>query len=213
MNSTKYNTENNILNVLNSKERILLDNYSNELLFEKEECIIKINSALHSVYYITEGMVKYKDANDKLFFIVGANDFVGLSSIFNDHKKIYSAYATKDTKIIQIDKTIIKKFILSNHPFLKSMMSYIENRQRFLTKQLFSYRNKRVNGAFASFLLMYENNLKHLTRREIGELIGYSRENISKVLHQFTEENYICEENNAIKITDKEALLSLSKFG
>ncbi|MBS9767046.1 MAG: Crp/Fnr family transcriptional regulator [Flavobacteriaceae bacterium] len=206
--------KNKLLKTLNKKEKDLLEMYSNEIFFEREEPIIKINSALHSVYFIEKGMVKYKDAEQKLYFIAGEDDFVGLPSLFNEKKKIYSAYAVKNTKIIQIEKSIVKKLISTNPLFLEEIMKIIGNRVMFFMNHL-CYRNKHINGALASFLLMYENKecLHNLTRKEIGELIGYSRENVSKALKGFLEEGLIKEENDCFKIIDMENLTKISKFG
>ncbi len=124
-----------LLKTLNNREKGLLEMYSNEIFFEKEEPIIKINSALHSVYYIEKGMIKYKDAEQKLYFIAGEDDFVGLPSLFNEKKKIYSAYAIKDSKIIQIEKKIIKKILSSNPLFLEELMKIIGNRVMFFMNQ------------------------------------------------------------------------------
>ncbi len=93
-------------------------------------------------------------------------------------------------------------------------MKIIGDRVMFFMNHL-SYRNKHINGALASFLLMYEDKkcLHNLTRKEIGELIGYSRENVTKAFKSFIEDNLIEEENGFIKIIDKENLKRIGKFG
>ncbi|CEN51398.1 cAMP regulatory protein (fragment) [Capnocytophaga canimorsus] len=67
----------------------------------------------------------------------------------------------------------------------------------------------------AHFLLEYSQKgfLKHLTRKEMGEMLGYSRENITKIIQTFIREGYIIEKNKQIIIANQSALEQLKKYG
>ncbi|WGU69251.1 helix-turn-helix domain-containing protein [Capnocytophaga canimorsus] len=47
----------------------------------------------------------------------------------------------------------------------------------------------------------------------MGEMLGYSRENITKIIQTFIREGYIIEKNKQIIITNQTALEQLKKYG
>mgnify|MGYP001045744888 FL=1 len=102
----------------------------------------------------------------------------------------------------------------SNSLFLGSVYRKNSTLNKKLISSLLDYRAKNLNGAFAAFLLQYDQeNSPELTRKEIGSLLGYSRENITKVVRSFIAEGIIEEDEKHIRIMDKNLLETLRKNG
>lgn len=199
---------------LTEKEKTILKNYCAVIAFEEEAMLFKNDSKLFSVYYILEGGIKLKN-NKEVFHILTKSEMIGLNFIFNPEPIMFSAYATPGTTIIQIDSSILKSFIMSNSQFLNHIFSRSGNYYQQLIINLLECRSKKLNGAFASFLLYFDSKdgLKNLTRKEMGEILNYSRENITKVVKTFSDEGLIAEQDKCIKILDYAGLERLKKIG
>ncbi|AEK22475.1 Crp/Fnr family transcriptional regulator [Capnocytophaga canimorsus] len=207
--------KNPIFKVLSSRERAVFQANTTYLKFEEEEMFIKEGSMLFSVYFIVQGMVKVCDPKKRLFWISDTNDFLGLISLYTEEPIFFSAYATKDTHIIQIDLHVFKKFIATNPLFLNAVFAQNATDFRKIIQSNITYKETKISGAMAHFLLEYSQKgfLKHLTRKEMGEMLGYSRENITKIIQTFIREGYIIEKNKQIIITNQTALEQLKKYG
>lgn len=206
---------NSVFKHLSDRELSVLTSNATLLEFDREEMFLKHKSLLFSVYFIEQGEVKLKDEDNLLFSILGKGDFLGLSSITHNSPIEYSAYATPHTRIVQLEKSVINKFMLTNSAFLNGVLQKIEEDIKHTIFNFLSYRKNKIHGALASFLLYYseKNCLKELKRREIGEMLGYSRENVTKALRTFLKEGYITMSKNEIKIANSKALETLKKIG
>lgn len=200
---------------LSKREITVLTSNSTTLTFDREEMLFKNESLLFSVYYIKKGEVKLRDKNKKLFHILGKGEFIGLSYLYNTVPIFFSAYAIENTEIIQFEINAFRVFVANNTKFLQKVFNKSGDNFRILTKCLLSFRRNKINGAFASFLLHYSQKdcLNNLTRKDIGEILSYSRENISKVIKVFVEDGYIEESDKHLKILDEEGLKKLKKIG
>ena len=82
------------------------------------------------------------------------------------------------------------------------------------------FRKKTIYGRLADILLCISNNIYKnsefeltLSRKELGELAGMSYESVIRILKKFKEDNLIEEQNNHIKIINKEKLAQISQLG
>lgn len=199
---------------LTEKEKTILRSYCAVITFDEEAMLFKKDSKLFSVYYILDGAVKLKN-NKEVFHLLTKTEMIGLNFIFNPEPIMFSAYATPGTTIAEMDSTILKSFIMSNSQFLNHIFSRSGNYYQRLIINLLEYRSKKLNGAFATFLLYFDSKdaLKNLTRKEIGEILNYSRENITKVIKTFSDEGLIVEHDKCIEILDHAGLEKLKRIG
>ncbi len=176
--------------------------------------LFKNDSKLFSVYYILEGALKLKN-NREVFHILTKSEMIGLNFIFNPEPIMFSAYATPNTTIVQMDSGILKSFMMSNSQFLNHIFSSSGNYYQQLITNLLEFRSKKLHGAFAAFLLYYDDKdaLKNLTRKEIGEILNYSRENITKVIKSFADEGLITDCDKCMEILDREGIEKLKRIG
>ncbi|MBN9312189.1 MAG: Crp/Fnr family transcriptional regulator [Chryseobacterium sp.] len=206
--------QNEIFDQLIIREKEILRSNSAILDFDAEGMLFKSGSFSSFVYYIEEGCLKLKKDDRDLFFILEKGNILGLDYIFNDEPVYYSAYASKGSRIVQINAHILRNFVSSNSLFLGSVYRKNSTLNKKLISSLLDYRAKNLNGAFAAFLLQYDQeNSPELTRKEIGSLLGYSRENITKVVRSFIAEGIIEEDEKHIRIMDKNLLETLRKNG
>ncbi|MPM44294.1 hypothetical protein SDC9_90972 [bioreactor metagenome] len=83
-----------------------------------------------------------------------------------------------------------------------------------------SLAQKQIPGLVAETLLCFSEKLFNsddfnmpLTRGEIGDLIGTSRESVSRVLSEMSQDKIIAFDCSQIKIINKDALNKISEKG
>ncbi len=206
--------QNEIFNNLIIREKKILSSNCAILDFEADGMLFKSGSFSSFVYFIEEGCIKLKKNDRDLFFILEKGNILGLDYIFNEDPVYYSAYVSKGSRIVQISTNIIRNFTSSNSLFLSEVYRKNSKINKKIISSILDYRSKKLNGAFASFLLQYdEEKYPELTRKEIGEILGYSRENITKVVRTFIAEGIIEEDEKHLKILNKKVLETFKKNG
>lgn len=207
--------ENPIFDHLSDREKSVLNSNASLMTFDQEEMFIKNESLLFSVFYIYKGQVKIKDQKNRLLDLYGETDFIGLRYLFNEEPVFFSVYGVKGAQVIQFEKNVFKKFVMTNSKFLVDVFNKSSENMSLLVRNLLNYKHHKINGSLADFLLHYNGKdcLNFLKQKEISEVLGYSRENINKCLNNFTAEGYIECTDEKIKVLNIEALEKIRKFG
>lgn len=207
--------QNELFSSLTIREKEILKNNSAVLDFEEEEMLFKNGSFCSSVYFVGEGSIRLRKTDHNLFFILEKGDVLGLDSVFNEDPVYFSAYDAGESRIVQIGANVVRNFISSNSLFLSAVGRKNNESNRKLISSLLEYRDRKINGAFATFLLRYDGHpcIDDLTRKEIGEIIGYSRENVTKVIRNLISEGVVEENRRHLRIVDRKKLEILKNKG
>lgn len=208
---------------LSNDECCLLENNSVNVSFKKGEIIIKQNALSLNVAYLHSGMVKIHmdgPAHDKILRVVKAPKYLGLPTNFGDKINHFSVTALEDTKVCFIDLSVFRNLILQNNKFAYELIvelctDELNDYQRFA-----SIAQKQVPGLVAETLLCFSQKLYQsptfnipLTRGEMGDLIGTSRESVSRVISDMCNDNIIHIEKNTLTIIDMDSLREISDKG
>ncbi|NAW51235.1 helix-turn-helix domain-containing protein [Elizabethkingia argentiflava] len=207
--------ENPLFQLLTIDQRSILHSNCSLLEFENEEMVFKRCGMAHFVYYIEEGYLKLI-SKEGLYDISTCSEFVGLSYIYSEERFNYSAVAAKGTKALQISAKIFRELMLQNTNFAIGIFNEAHKSANKMIQRLLDYRYKNIQAVLAHFFLEYEKeNLftLELTRKEIAEFTGYSRENITHTLKKLLEEDFIANHTYGFEIIDKEKLRNLYKNG
>ena len=109
-----------------------------------------------------------------------------------------------------------KKICEMNTSFYLKISNKLEFKMRETMDWLINLSFKNVEGAMAMFILKFCNkNYKgiYLSRAEIAEVIGYSRESIIHTLTKFENEKLIKTKGKDIIIKDLDKLEEIIKYG
>jgi len=190
--------------------------------FAKDETIIKFNNFTTHIFYILEGMAKVDigiEAKNNTIRIVPPQRFIGtIYAMHNTQYKI-TAKALMDSKIMVIDAASFKQIIRSNGNFAIKLLETTTRTAANTIDRLLTYYNKTIDGSLAAFLLQFSNIYqKHafqipLSRKEIAEIIGYSRENVTHTFSRFSKEGLIKQEGKSLRLLDVPKLKSIMQNG
>ena len=208
---------------LSDAELEMLESNSVKASFKKGEIIFKQNALSPNVAYLRTGVVKLHilgPVKEKILKIVKAPSYLGIPTVFGDKINQFSATALEDTTVCFIDSNTFRNFIYTNGKFAYEIIVELCKNELDDYQRVASQTQKQIPGLVAETLLclsdkIYENDTFNfpLTRGEAGDLIGTSRESVSRALSDLVNEKIIEVNSSEITILNKDLLKQISKNG
>jgi len=210
--------------LLSDSEQNLLNLNSNIVEFSKRDTIIKQNSRASHILYINSGLVKLSKEMRKgkslMLNIEGAGKFIGLNSAFGNDTYHYSITAIESTKVSFIDSKVFKEIITHNGNLGLELIYQISRNNNIMTDRLSSLLYKQLPGRVADIIIYFseviyksESFVFPLTRQELAELAGTTKESIIRTLSEFKHDKIIDMDRNAITVLSPKIINTLSRLG
>lgn len=210
------------LNKLTTQEREELIKHKNDIEFDVGETIIKRGLSVSHILYLIDGLAKIEITNEGKPFTIGliqSHSFIGIICCFAFEKFDFTVTALEKTKVSFIDKNIFEKFIKTNGDFALSLIKHMSGVSNGLMHRITNLSQKNIDGALSLILLdfadLYKSNSYTLpmVRKELANMLGYSKESVINTLSKFNKEGIIKVSDRKINILNKEKLLQVSKLG
>lgn len=210
------------LNYLTADEIDELVAYKTDIEFEPGETIIKRGLAVNNILYLNDGLVKLEIINDGKPCTVGLVDshsFIGIICCFAFENFDFTATALEKTNVSFIKKTVFEKFIKSNGEFALNLIKHMSGISNGLFHRLTTLSQKNIDGALSIILLDFARIYKSdnfsipMVRKDLANMLGYSKESVINTLSKFNKENIINVSDRKIEILDKIKLEQISKLG
>jgi len=208
---------------LNNQECYEQGNNSVQVSFKKGEIIFKQDALSTNVVYLRTGLVKihmHGPVREKILRVTKAPSYLGIPTTFADKINQFSATAIEDTSVCFIDISTFKKFINSNGSFAYEIIMELCRNELFDYQRNTNIAQKQIPGLVAEIIMCFSekiyNNDKFelpLTRSEIGDLVGTTRESVSRVLADLSKENIIKLDSNSMEIMQREQLKKICEKG
>ena len=216
--------QNLVFGALKDEELDFLEKSRKEVLFRKGDIITREGQPIKEFLYLRTGLLKvYKTGSDKksqIIRIAGPADFVSLLSMFSNDTYKYSIAALEDTTVCIVPSKDIKYLAGLNSDFALELLKRMSYTYDEIIDSTFKIRQKHLRGRIAYILIyfakkIYRNNRFTLpvSRREIGELINMTTENVIRILSEFKKDRIIEIEKKHITIIDLERLENIRKMG
>ena len=188
------------------------------------EHLFKQNTLSAHIIYIQKGLVKVHmqatDEKDCILKIVTSPAYLGLSTIFGDSINRFSATALEDTTACFIDVSTFKNLIHTNGRFAYEIIADISRDELDIFNRFVSRMHKQIPGRLVGTLLYFTEKVYKkdsfelpLTRFELAEFIGASRESVTRQLSIFKDDGIIDFQKNHISILNSESLHRIYQAG
>ncbi len=192
--------------------------------YKKGEIILKQGMKSNHLVYLLSGIVKffYVDENGKslILTISKAPTLLGLANILNEDVNIFSIEAIEECRGCLIDLNKLKLLALNNRFFMLNILKMSTGMFRSSILNFISVAHKQVNGRVADILIYLSKNIYQsqtfnisLSRQELAEFAGCSKENVIHTLRKFDLDGIIRISGKKVEIIDFERLLKISKAG
>lgn len=210
--------------ILGSEEIRNIENHSNVVSYSKNDVIFKQNTRTSHVMYILSGLIKIyrENRNNKVKIIkLGIpGEFLGLNSVLGEDTFSYSAAALDGTKILIIDRNVFEQIIWNNGRYSHELLKTITAVDLSIFKRLINQSQKQLPGRIADIILYFSEKIFHsqdfsfpLTRTELAELAGTTKESLIRTLTEFKNDKIINLEGKKVHIISYDIIKTLSKLG
>jgi len=219
--STQFDFQSNLLfNELKDGDQKLVDTVTESLSIKKGNFLFFENGVPTGIFQIKKGRAKkFKKGfgdNEQIFYIYTKGDVLGYHALLGDERYQDSCQALDDLELNFISEDNFR-MLLNKIPELKeAFIKNISHEFGVLANTIALLAQKDQNARLGIFLVLldYKFNSKKehndgidLTRDDLANIIGTSRESLGRSLKVFKDNEWITIEKRTIYIENKTALL------
>ena len=187
-----------------------------EKRYPKGSVIVFADDPGDSLYLVRAGRVKVvllgDDGREVILGVLGVGEHFGELSLIDDQPRSAHVIAMEDSLLLVLRREDFRRRVEASPAVAWALLAELSRRLRVADKKIGGLVLLDVPGRIARVLL--ENapdetsNLvqRRLTHQTIAQMIGASRETVSRTMRDFQEAGWISVEKRVIKITDREAL-------
>jgi CRP/FNR family cyclic AMP-dependent transcriptional regulator len=180
--------------------------------YEKNKIVFAQGDPADSVFYIHDGKVKItvisQQGKEAVVAILGADEFCGEGCLTGQPRRVATATALTECKIMKLDKAEIVRVLHDEPAFSEMFIAHLLARtirvEEDLVDQLFNSSEKRLARA----LLLLANFGKEgrpepiiakVSQETLAEMIGTTRSRVSQFMNKFRQLGFI-DYNGTIKV-------------
>ena len=215
--------KNVLFELLTDKELKILNDNRTEVKFKKGEIIYKQGSPLSHIVIISEGLgknyIEGPRGKNLIISIVKPYLINGGPGMYVDMRHHSSLMALVDTRACFIDVNVFKEVIRNNSIFAEEFIRSFSQDNIHTFGQFVTLTQKNMEGRIAEALLYLKNDvfkngaIKYITRQEIADLTGLTKESTIRVMKELKNECVIDEEDKEIIILNEVVLQKYADLG
>ncbi|GKX65330.1 Crp/Fnr family transcriptional regulator [Inconstantimicrobium mannanitabidum] len=191
---------------LNDEELVEIVDTINHKEFSKGDKIFSEGNIGNTLYFINQGQIKLykytKDGKEQILHVLSDGDFFGELDLINASKYTFNAKAIVDSKICTLTKDEMKNIIMKNPEIAMKVLETMGERLAKVENLVQNLATNDVDSRMAYLLIdliekygeLLEKNISielPLSREEMANYIGVTRETISRKLKKFEDEKLI----------------------
>jgi CRP/FNR family transcriptional regulator, polysaccharide utilization system transcription regulator len=209
---------------LSDDEQLHIDKNKITVNFNKGETIKKQGTYMSHVLSVNSGLAKLYlegiEQRNAIIRIVKPTNFIGGPGIYLDQRHHYSVTALTNTTVCFIDVNVFKEIIDRNKQFSNEFMKDFSKGILSVYNRLLYLTQKQMPGRMADTLIylfdeIFESSkfTMYLSRQDISELSGMSKDSAIKILREFQNDRIINLTDREMELLDPEALHRISRIG
>lgn len=209
---------------LNEDEVEIIDKNKITVSFNKGETIRKQGTYMSHVISVNSGLAKLylegSEHRNAIIRIVKPTNFIGGPGIYLDQRHHFTVTALMATTVCFIELSVFKDIIDRNKEFAHQFMKDFSKNVLSVHNRLLSLTQKQMPGRMADTLIyLFEEIFEspkftmYLSRQDISELSGMSKDSAVKILREFQNDRIINLTENELELLDHEALHRISRTG
>lgn len=212
------------VSVLDDEELDLISKNSSQVKFQKNEMIFKQNSPSSHIIFVKNGIVKEHmtgpHKKEQILKIVKGPAFLRISSKLKYNINSYSATAIIDSVICFIDINVFKELLYHNSKFSYEILISVCEDGLYCFNKFLNQTQKQVHGRLAEAILYFSNHIYKdkdfilpVSKSELADLIGSTRESVTRALFTFKREDIIGINGKTVELKNKKKLEQISRNG
>lgn len=187
-----------------------------EKFYPRGSVILFENDPGDSLFVVRQGRVKVvligEDGREVILGVLGVGEHFGELSLIDDRPRSAHVIAMDDSHLLVLRREDFRKRVESSPAVAWSLLTEMSRRLRRADEKIGGLVLLDVPGRIARLLLDLAAETggdtieKALTHQTIAQMIGASRETVSRAMKDFQDANWVTVERRRITISDRVAL-------
>src|SRR5713226_7399132 len=181
--------------------------------YAKDDVVFHADESGDVFCLIKEGQVKVTmispEGKEIILSMLGPGDFFGEMALLDDEPRSATVIATEALEVVTIWRTDFLQILTENFSIAKKVLAELSKRLRNASNRIESLATMDVYGRLARFFLdlareqgkSLDNGYVAVTRpthQAIANMIGTSRETVSRLIHDLMRQNLLLSEGKTI---------------
>jgi CRP-like cAMP-binding protein len=177
-----------------------------------------------SLFAVLRGTVRISnqsaDGKDAVLNMIPAGGIFGEIALLDGRPRTADALAVSDCELMQIDRRDFIPLVTEHPEIALKLIEILCGRIRHTSAQVEDITFLDLPGRLAKTLLWLSSQSDSaqarkisITQREIGQIIGMSRESTNKQLREWEEKNWVKLERGGVVVLDPRPLAEIVEFG
>ena len=205
--------------LFNGLDRIELERFAEvtrEKSYPKGSVILFEDDPGDSLFVVRDGRVKVvligEDGREVILGVLGVGEYFGELSLIDDRPRSAHVIAMEDSNLLVLRREDFRKRVESSPSVAWSLLTELSRRLRRADDKIGGLVLLDVPGRIARLLLDLAEESgtnaieKTLTHQTIAQMIGASRETVSRAMKDFQDAGWITVERRRIALADRAAL-------
>jgi CRP-like cAMP-binding protein len=209
---------------LSKPELALFNENKTTIAYRKGETIVKQGTRFDQVISFNAGLAKLNiEVDNKRNLLLGLlkpSEILASPGMFADNRYTFSVTALIDSTVCLIDANTFKTIFRSNEKFAESFVNSLSQRYIDTCMRFVSLTQKQMHGRVAEALIFLSDTVHKsdqfelcLSRQELADFTGMSKESICRVLKQFNDDDIVRSKGRMISIRDRNVLTRIYEAG
>jgi CRP-like cAMP-binding protein len=208
---------------LTSEELSRMENNCAIIQFKAGENIVRQGSLSTNIVYVRSGLVKIHvngPIRERIQRIAKGPAYLCLPGSFGDKINRFSATALENTHICFMDAGTFRSFIQENGDFAWQIIQDLGQADMENMMHCLNTGQKQTIGKVADALLLFAERIYQsdeftlpISRQDLADLTGTTRESVCRILADFNEEGILEMDSRRIRILDKNRLQQIGDRG
>ncbi len=197
---------------------------SNSVIHRNHEMIFRQDTRTSHVMFVRSGLVKVfkerKGGRMSLLKIATKGEYIGLLSTYGSKVHQYCAASVQECEIAYIDVNSFNGILKNNGEFAMHVIQALSAEGLFLLDKLLGQSHKQLPGRIADVILYFSDVIFKsqefdfpLTRRELADMAGTTKESFIRTLAEFKHDRIIELEGRKVNINSMKIIRTLSDLG
>lgn len=192
-----------------------------ERSYPKGSVIVFEDDPGDALYVVASGQVKVvlvaEDGREVILSVLGPGSFFGEMAILDDEPRSAHVIAMEESNLLMLRREDFQARLRSMPDVAISLLKEISRRLRRADEKIGSLVLLDVHGRLAHLLLRMADEeqgdriTRKLTHHTIAQMIGSSRETVSRAMRNLVEQNVIEVTRTDISLKNRQALLAAAR--
>ena len=189
---------------------------SRERTYPRNSVILFEDDPGDALYVVAEGQVKVvligEDGREVILSVLGEGEFFGEMALIDDEPRSAHVIAMEDSTLLVLRREDFQGILKQTPSIALALLRELSRRLRRVDEKVGSLVLLDVNGRVAQLLLDLADEAasnritRRLTHHTIAQMIGSSRETVSRTMRELVDKGYIEVSRREILIRDRAAL-------